>query len=82
MTMVVRKKLVLNEFLCGNGGCPWVIYSPRLNKVIGRVFGNSITVLETSSEGYKRIRTRWSLGADKPGAAEFDFRSGGYERAK
>jgi len=76
------EKLILNEFLCGNGGCPWLVYSPKLNKVIGRLFGNTIVILDTSTEGYKRIHTSWSLGADKSGSAEYKFRNGVYEQEK
>ncbi len=76
------EKLILNEFLCGNGGCPWLVYSPKLNKVIGRLFGNTIVILDTSTEGYKRIHTSWSLGADKTGTAIYKFRHGTYEQEK
>ena len=76
------EKLILHEFLCGNGGCPWLVYSPKLNKVIGRLFGNTIVILDTSTGGYKRIHTSWSLGADKTGTAEYKFRNGAYEKEK
>lgn len=76
------EKLIPNEFLCGNGGCPWVVYSPQLNKVIGRIFGNAIVILDTTTEGYKTIQTSWNLGADKTGIAVFKFRNGVYERDK
>lgn len=76
------EKLILNEFLCGNGGCPWLVYSPKLKKVIGRLFGNTIAILDTSTEGYKRIHTGWSLGAGRSGTAEYKFRDGAYEQEK
>jgi hypothetical protein len=76
------EKLVPNEFLCGNGGCPWVVYSPKLNKIIGRLFGNAIVILDTSTEGYKTIRTSWNLGAGETGTAIYKFRNGAYEREK
>jgi hypothetical protein len=74
------EKLILNEFLCGNGGCPWLVYSPKLNKVIGRLFGNAIVILDTSTEGYKEIHASWSLGADEIGTAVYKFRHGAYEK--
>lgn len=45
----IPEKLIPNEFLCGNGGCPWLVYSPKLKKVIGRLFGNTIVILDTST---------------------------------
>lgn len=74
------EKLVPNELLCGNGGCPWLVYSPTLNKVIGRLFGNRIVIQDTATEGYKTIRTTWSLGAGETGAAVYKFRNGFYEQ--
>jgi hypothetical protein len=76
------EKLILNEFLCGNGGCSWLVYSPKLNKVIGRLFGSKIVVLDTLSEGYRQIHTSWSLGADQIGTAVYKFRNGAYEQEK
>ncbi len=76
------EKLIPNEFLCGNGGCPWLVYSPKRNKVIGHLFGSTIAVLDTSNEGYRSITTRWSLGADQLGTAVYKFRNGTYEQEK
>jgi hypothetical protein len=56
------EKLIPNEFLCGNGGCPWLVYSTKLH------------------EGYKSIRTYWSLGAGESGTALYQFRRGAYKR--
>jgi len=72
------EKLIPNEFLCGNGGCPWLVYSPSLNRVIGRVFGSTITVLDTATEGFKSIQITGSLGADRRTSILYEFRDGGY----
>ena len=74
------EKLIPNEFLCGNGGCPWLIYSTKLNKVIGHLFGNTVVVLDASTAGYKDIQTRWSQGAGQTGSAVYRFRNGAYEK--
>jgi hypothetical protein len=76
------EKLILNEFLCGNGGCPWLVYSPQLNKVIGRLDAQTIVIPDTSSEGYKQIHTSWRLGWDRSVAAVYKFRDGAYEQEK
>jgi len=78
----IPEKLIPNQFLCGNGGCPWLVYSPKLKKVIGRLFGNTIVILDTSTEGYKQIHTSWSLGADETGSAVYKFKNGAYEQEK
>ena len=73
------EKLIPNEFLCGSGGCPWVIYSPKLNKVIGRFFANTIVILDNSTENYKSIQTSWKLGAGKTDITVYKFKNGAYE---
>jgi len=78
----VPEKLIPNEFLCGNGGCPWLIYSPTLNKVIGDLFGKAIVVLDTSNEGYKSIQTYWRLGPDIQETAVYKFQNGSYKKEK
>ena len=76
------EKIIPNEFLCGNGGCPWVVYSPKLNRVIGRLFANAIVILDATTEGYKQIRTSWNFGVDKTGTALYTFRNGTYVKEK
>jgi hypothetical protein len=76
----IPEKLIPNEFLCGNGGCPWLVYSSKLNKVIGQLFGSSIVVLDASTAGYKDIQTRWSQGAGQTGSSVYRFRNGVYEK--
>ncbi len=54
------EKLVPNEFLCGNGGCPWIVYSPTVKRVIGKLFANRILVLTTVTHGYNVLKCSWS----------------------
>jgi hypothetical protein len=51
------EKLVPNEFLCGNGGCPWLVYSEKLGRVIGQLFGTTITILGKSTGGFRAIQS-------------------------
>src|SRR5947209_59237 len=53
----IPEKLVLNEFLCGNGSCPWLVYSPTLDKVIGHLEGSRIVVLDAMNDGHRSIST-------------------------
>lgn len=76
------EKLIPNEFLCGNSSCPWLVYSAQLNRVIGRLDGNRVVILDASTEGYKSIRTHWSLGVGENGTALYKFYNGAYERQK
>ena len=48
----VPEKVVPNEFLCGQGGCPWIVYEQVSRKVIGRLFGSSIEVLDRTTNGF------------------------------
>jgi hypothetical protein len=79
-TKKIPEKLIPNEFLCGSGGCPWVIYSPTMNKVIGRIYGRNITILSDSMEGFKSIEGEWRLGTEMTDTAQYKFHKGTYEK--
>lgn len=76
------EKLIPNEFLCGNGGCPWLVYSPSLNKVIGHLDGKIIVILDATSDGYKSIETQWSLGCCRSETATYRFHNDAYQKEK
>ena len=80
-TKKIPEKLIPNEFLCGSGGCPWIIYSPTLHKVIGRIHGRNITILSDSKEGFKSIEGEWRLGTETD-AFLYIFHNGAYEKIK
>ncbi len=73
------EKLVPNEFLCGNGGCPWVVYSPTLKRVIGKLFANRILVLATTIHGYHVLKCSWS-GSGQTNTAFFVFNRNRYTK--
>ena len=61
----VPEKFVPNEFMCGQGGCPWVIYDQRSKKIIGRIFGLSIEVMEVTKNGFNSLEASYSTGGAK-----------------
>ena len=78
-TKKIPEKLIPNEFLCGSGGCPWVIYSPTLKKVIGHIDGRNIIILPDSKEGFKSIKGEWRLG-EQTDTLLYMFHNGTYEK--
>jgi len=69
----IAEKFVPNEFLCGNGGCPWAIYSLTQKRVIGTVFGSTLVVESSSIGGYKILNVSFSLGADRVVTEKYAF---------
>ena len=72
------EKFVPNEFLCGNGGCPWVIYSVTQKRVIGTVFGSTLIVQSRSIGGYKSLIVRFSEGWNRDVTQKYAFINGYY----
>jgi len=50
-----REKFIPNEFLCGSGGCPWLIYDPKNRRVIGKIFGKVIYINAEKVNDYYAI---------------------------
>jgi len=76
----IPEKLVPNEFLCGNGGCPWLIVDERSGKLIGTLFGSSIVVTEDVVNGYRVLEAHGSLGASDPVTDTYEYSDGAYTR--
>ena len=74
------EKLVPNEFLCGTGGCPWVIYSTTQKRVIGTVFASAIAVQSNVVGGYKILIVTFSEGAKGVLTHKYAFIDGSYRR--
>jgi hypothetical protein len=74
----IAEKFVPNEFLCGNGGCPWVMYSVTQKRVIGTVFGSTLVVESSSIEGYKILNVSFSEGANQVVTQKYAFINGYY----
>ena len=76
------EKLIPNETLCGKGGCPWIVYSPKHRKVIGSFLADAFVVLDISNGGYKSIQTYWNEGPADLQTAIFKFGNGQYENVQ
>lgn len=76
----VPEKFVPNEFLCGNGGCPWLVYDQKNARVIGAAFGSSIGVTETFVNGYRVLEARGSLGNAVATVTTYQFSRGEYRK--
>ena len=78
----VQEKFIPNEFLCGNGGCPWLIYSHSENRVIGSIFGSIINVLVDEHDGFKDISVSYHMGSDSEVIEVFRYSKKYYEKFK
>jgi hypothetical protein len=76
----IAEKLVPNEFLCGTGGCPWVIYSSTQKRVIGTVFGSTLAVQSSFIGGYKILIVTFSEGAKGVLTQKYAFIDGSYRK--
>jgi hypothetical protein len=76
----ITEKFVPNEFLCGNGGCPWLIIDERNGRLIGTPFASSIVVREDVVNGYRVLEAHGSLGARDPVTDIYEFSDGTYTR--
>jgi hypothetical protein len=74
------EKLVPNEFLCGTGGCPWVIYSVTQKRVIGTVFASTLAVQSSFTGGYKKLIVTYSEGAKGDMTQTYAFIDGSYRK--
>jgi hypothetical protein len=74
------EKFVPNELLCGNGGCPWVIYSVTQKRVIGTVFGSTLIVQSNSIGGYKTLVVSFSEGLNRVITQKYAFIDGYYRK--
>jgi len=63
------EQFIPNEFLCGNGGCPWLVYSPQMRCVIGKIMANEILIMQTRVNGYNVLKCSWSTA----GQTEFTY---------
>lgn len=76
------EKFVPNELLCGNGGCPWLIYDPRTKKVLGSVDGAVLYVGTKKDRGYFPIEAYWKLSAAQATVTTYSFSKGAYRKVK
>lgn len=78
----IPEKLVLNEFLCGNGGCPWAVVDARRGTVIGDLFAKRILIQAKRQNGYRLIVCESSAGQAVSIRQTYEFRDGRYRKAE
>ena len=71
------EKFIPNEFLCGNGGCPWIIFDPQSKHIIGEIGANEIIVLKRKINGYNVLQCSWS-GAGEYKLTNYIFKGSKY----
>lgn len=76
----IAEKFVPNEFLCGNGGCPWLIIDEQNGKLIGTPFGSSIDIRGEVVNGYRVLEAHHSPGAGDPVIDIYEFSEGTYTK--
>lgn len=72
------EKLIPNEYLCGSGGCPWIIYDPKSCTIIGKIDGKVILVNNRLKNDYCIIEAYWSYGAGEGIVLFYELSSGSY----
>lgn len=78
----IPEKLVLNEYLCGNGGCPWAVVDVRRGTVMGSLFAKRVLILAKRQNGYRLIVCESSAGQAVSIRQTYDFRNGRYREAE
>lgn len=70
---------MLNEYLCGNGGCPWAVVEGRRSTVIGELFAQRILVLAERKKGYRVLVCEFSMGQAENVRKTYEMRDGRYK---
>ena len=76
----VPEKFLPNEFLCGNGGCPWLVYDQRKNKLLGNFFGSFVEVMDQRVNGYQVLKAYLSTGGASGECNVYELSGGQYEK--
>jgi hypothetical protein len=74
----INEKLIPNEFLCGSGGCPWLVYSLNMKKVIGNIFGNVLYINTKHKNDYNIIEIYSRNGGGKGEVFFYEYSKGLY----
>ena len=75
----VKEKFIPNEFLGGSGGCPWIIYDPKLQKIMGEIGGSVIFVQQKTSAGFAVLECYWRNGGGEGSVFICTVKGGLYE---
>ncbi len=73
------EKFIPNEFLCGSGGCPWLIYNPKSRKVIGEIFGKVLFINNVKVNDYYTIEVYSRNGGGKGKVNFYEYSDGNYK---
>jgi hypothetical protein len=77
-----RKEKFVCNFLCGSGGCNWVIWDPSTRRSLGIVDGSVIYIHRRKRGGYPILETFWRLGGDQALVYYYEFSKGKYKRTE
>jgi len=72
------EKLIPNEYLCGSGGCPWIIYDQKSRTIIGKIDGKVILVKNRLKNDYCILEVYWSYGAGEGIVLFYELSSSSY----
>jgi hypothetical protein len=75
----IKERFIPNEFLCGSGGCPWILYDVKLKQVVG-VFelAKVIFVQKKRSEGYCTLECYVRNGGGEGSVIFYEMKKGQY----
>ena len=73
------EKLILDEEICGTGGCPWLIYSTTERRVIGRIpLAFLIWVLPRDKNGYVGLEAISKVGWNNFNVSKLEYKNGNF----
>jgi hypothetical protein len=78
----ITEKFIPNEFLYGTGGCPWLIFSTKSDKIIGRIDGLIVYLQPEKTNRYSDIETYWGMGADQAIVNINKYDGNGYKKVR
>ena len=75
----IKERFIPNEFLCGSGGCPWVLYDAKLKQVVGTFeLAKVIFVQKKRSEGYCILECYVRNGGGEGTVMFYEMKKGQY----
>jgi hypothetical protein len=75
----VKEKFIPNELLGGSGGCPWIIYDPKRQRIIGKIGAKVIFIQEQKSASYAVLECYWRNGGGEGSVFIYEFKGEDYQ---